>query len=132
MSRGGLWKSLALGALLFPAIGSAQTELPEGWSANALLRAKNLARQAAEARNGGLSAYRAHPSMHAPVAEAPWVESGDGAVRFVFCGGAPAEVIAGSYSKLTEVSVTVDGAATVVFNGPVPRGFDCDRPLAGD
>jgi len=54
-------------------------------------RAKNLARQAAEAENGGLSQYRAEPAMHGPVHETNHEQIDEGAWRFRIKGRRPGE-----------------------------------------
>jgi hypothetical protein len=82
-----------------------------------LSRAKNLARQAAERANGGLSQYRAEPAMHGPSADAPYVDNGDGTWTFTFRGGVP-----GSPDYTTESVVTVDGSnwgVAIDYNGPI-------------
>lgn len=81
-----------------------------------LIRAKNLARKAAESANGGLSQYRAEPAMHGPVAEAPFVENADGSYTFIFQGGAPGSEV---YTVESVVTVTPDGQFTVDYNGAV-------------
>jgi hypothetical protein len=54
----------------------------------ALSRAKNLARQAAETTNGGLAKYRAEKSMHGFAAQSPYKDQGDYWV-FTFKGSIP-------------------------------------------
>ncbi len=84
---------------------------------NALGRAKNLARQAAEAANGGLANYRADASMHGPISIAPCVANGDGTWTFTVKGGKP-----GFTTPTQETVVKVDGSTwktTIVSNGPI-------------
>ncbi len=69
----------------------------------ALGRAENLARQAAEAANGGIGRYRAADSMHGPVSAAPCTISGDGRWTFTFQGTTP-----GSNVPIAETAVTVN------------------------
>lgn len=83
----------------------------------ALNRAKNYARQAAEAANGGLSQYRAEAAMHGPGSESPYLDQGDGTFTFTFFGGEP-----GFTEPTVESVVTVAAEADVVtvdYNGPV-------------
>ncbi len=68
----------------------------------ALGRAKNLARQTAEAINGGLEFYRAEAAMHGPVSEAPCVDNGNGTWTFTIMGGEPAFTVP---SKETVVTI---------------------------
>jgi len=84
---------------------------------NALGRAKNLARQAAEAANGGLGVYRADSSMHGPVSEAPCKDNGNGSWTFTVRGGAP-----GFTTPTQETIVTVNSNGWIVkvdSNGPI-------------
>lgn len=84
---------------------------------NALGRAKNLARQAAEAANGGLINYRADASMHGTVSDAPCVDNGNGTWTFTVKGGAP-----GFTTPTQETVVTVDantGVTKIDSNGPI-------------
>jgi len=83
----------------------------------ALGRARNLARQAAEAANGGLEVYRADASMHGRVSDAPCVDNGNGSWTFTVRGGEP-----GFTTPTKETVVTVDGntwRVTVDYNGAV-------------
>jgi hypothetical protein len=80
-------------------------------------RAKNLARQAAEAVNGGLNNYRAENSMHASVNEIPCTDNGNGGWTFTFKGTAP-----GNTTPIVESVVTVDSQTfkvTVDRNTPL-------------
>ncbi|MGF1602237.1 MAG: hypothetical protein ACFCU8_09495 [Thermosynechococcaceae cyanobacterium] len=94
-------------------------------------RAKNLARQAAERANGGLSQYRAEPTMSGPALTAPFVENSNGSLTFTFKGGTP-----GSGALTTETVATVypNGAVQLTYNGPVRGsnigGAQLDPPAA--
>ncbi|MEL6383123.1 MAG: purine nucleoside permease [Cyanobacteria bacterium J06626_18] len=81
-----------------------------------LIGAKNLARQAAEAENGGLSQYRAEASMHGPAADAPFVENEDGSLTFTFRGRRPENL---EFTIESVVTVTPGGDAIVEYNGAV-------------
>ncbi|KAI9134624.1 hypothetical protein ON05_015980 [Acaryochloris sp. CCMEE 5410] len=81
-----------------------------------LTRAKNLARQAAERENGGLSQYRAETSMYGPAIDSPHVENEDGSVTFSFKGGAPGFV---SPTLETVATVSPAGIVTIGYNGPI-------------
>ncbi|MDX2241764.1 MAG: hypothetical protein NW224_13850 [Leptolyngbyaceae cyanobacterium bins.302] len=81
-----------------------------------LNRAKNLARQAAEAANGGIRVYRAEDSMHGPAANCPYVDNGD-SWTFTFLGGRP-----GVSTKTIESVVTVyknSPRVVVAYNGAI-------------
>jgi hypothetical protein len=83
----------------------------------ALGRAVNLARQAAEAANGGLKVYEAGADFHGPASIAPCVDNGDGTWTFNVKGGKP-----GFTTPTQETVVKVDGndwKVTVVSNGPI-------------
>jgi hypothetical protein len=83
----------------------------------ALGRAVNLARQAAEAANGGLKVYEAGADFHGPASIAPCTDNGDGTWTFTVKGGKP-----GFTTPTQETVVKVDGNAwkvTVVSNGPI-------------
>lgn len=85
--------------------------------AGQLNRAKNLARQAAEKANGGLSNYRAESAMHGPAAETPFVENEDGTVTFTFVGSRP-----GDNTPVVQTIATVDlatGEVNLDYNGPI-------------
>ncbi len=84
---------------------------------NALGRARNLARQAAEAANGGLMNYRTDASMHGRLSDAVCVDNGNGSWTFTIKGGAP-----GFTTPTTETVVTVDSSTWQVkvdYNGAV-------------
>jgi len=84
---------------------------------NALGRARNLARQTAEATNGGLAVYRTDASMHGTLSDAPCVDNGNSTWTFTVKGGAP-----GFTTPTQETVVTVDGNSwkvTVDYNGAV-------------
>lgn len=82
----------------------------------ALSRAKNLARQAAEAANGGLENYRSDFSMHGSAAKSPYVDQGDYWV-FTFKGGIPAYTVP---TVESEVRVNkADFETTVIYNGTI-------------
>ncbi len=81
-----------------------------------LNRAKNLARQAAEAANGGIRYYRAEDSMHGPASQCPYVDNGD-SWTFTFLGSR-----VGSYTKTIESVVTVykySSRVVVAYNGAI-------------
>jgi Tfp pilus assembly protein PilX len=83
----------------------------------ALSRARNLARQAAEAANGGLENYRADTSMHGWTEQAPCADNGDGTWTFTFQGTTP-----NSNTPTVESVVTVDSRTwkvTVDRNTPL-------------
>lgn len=82
-------------------------------------RAKNLARQAAERANGGLSQYRAETAMSGPALTAPYVENADGSLTFTFKGGPPG----GEETIETVATVVSSGAVNLDYNGPI-RGSD--------
>ena len=81
-----------------------------------LNRAKNLARQAAEAANGGLGNYRAEASMHGTSKESPFVDNGDGSWTFTFKGYKPGTSV---YTVETVVTVSQDGRIRVDYNGRI-------------
>jgi hypothetical protein len=81
-----------------------------------LNRAKNLARQAAEAINGGLGNYRAEAAMHGAAKESPFVDNGDGTWTFAFEGHKPGASV---YSVETVVTVSEHGMVRVDYNGPI-------------
>ncbi len=81
-----------------------------------LNRAKNLARQAAEAANGGLRYYRAEDSMHGPAQRCPFVDNGD-SWTFTFSG-----IRVGSVTRTVQSVVTVykyTSRILVAYNGPI-------------
>jgi len=81
-----------------------------------LNRAKNLARQAAEAANGGLGNYRAEASMHGTSKESPFVDNGDGSWTFTFKGYKPGTSV---YTVESVVTVSKDGRIRVDYNGRI-------------
>ncbi len=88
----------------------------------ALGRAKNVARQAAEAANGGINKYRADDAMHGPVAQAPCMDNGDGTWTFTFQGTVP-----GEETPSFETAVTINSDT---FEVTVDR--NTDLKTAGD
>ena len=81
-----------------------------------LNRAKNLARQAAEAANGGIRVYRAENAMHGPANLCPYVDNGE-SWTFTFLGGKPGGAL---NSIESEVIVYKNTARVVVaYNGAV-------------
>lgn len=89
-------------------------------------RAKNLARQAAERANGGLSQYRAEAAMSGPALTAPYVENADGSLTFTFKGGPPG----GAQTIETVATVASNGAVNLDYNGPI-RDSSAAAPPAG-
>jgi len=77
---------------------------------------KNLARQAAEAANGGLGNYRAEASMHGTSKESPFVDNGDGSWTFTFKGSKPGTSV---YTVESVVTVFQDGRIRVDYNGRI-------------
>ena len=86
-----------------------------------LNRAKNLARQAAEAANGGLRVYRAENSMHGPTNQSPFVDNGD-SWTWTILGGRPGsslreiETIVTVYKQSSRIVVDYNGAVRTVRN----------------
>jgi hypothetical protein len=94
-----------------------QSEETNPYNVIDLSRAKNLARQAAERANGGVSNYTAEPAMHGPASESPYRVNADGTVTFTFVGGEPGYAV-----PSIESVVTVDPngwAVTVDYNGSI-------------
>jgi hypothetical protein len=89
-----------------------------------LNRAKNLARQAAEAANGGIRVYRAEDSMHGPANQAPCVDNGD-SWTFTFLGRRlysrtmTIESVVTVYKYTQQVVVNYNGAIRNVRNDRV-------------
>jgi hypothetical protein len=82
-----------------------------------LQRGMNLARQAAERANGGLTKYRAQTSMYGPATKAPFVDNGNGTWTFTFFGGTPG---AATLSLESVVTIAKDSSQiTVDYNGPI-------------
>jgi len=82
----------------------------------ALGRAKNVARQAAEAANGGIGKYRADNAMHGPIEQAPCTDNGDGTWTFTFMGTVP-----GGETPAFETAVTINSDT---FEVTVDRNTD--------
>ena len=81
-----------------------------------LPKARNLARQAAEQHNGGLSKYRAEASMYGPAKDSPYVNHGNGTYTFRFLGGPPGQ------PPNIETVVTVaprEPSIKIEYNGPI-------------
>ncbi|MCY7321828.1 MAG: hypothetical protein LH660_08520 [Phormidesmis sp. CAN_BIN36] len=81
-----------------------------------LNQAKNFARQAAEAANGGIRVYRAEASMHGPAQQCPYVDNGN-SWTFTFAGNR-----VGSTNRIIQSVVTVyktSRRVVVAYNGPV-------------
>jgi hypothetical protein len=81
-----------------------------------LRRSMNLARQAAEKANGGLSQYRAESSMYGSTDQAPYLDNSNGSWTFNFKGGPPGFAIATVESVVT---VSTRGEVTLNYNGPI-------------
>ncbi|MDR9403229.1 MAG: hypothetical protein RI580_07305 [Halothece sp. Uz-M2-17] len=82
-----------------------------------LNRAKNLARQAAEQANGGLTEYRAEPAMHGPPETTNHEQLAEGVWQFTFQGRRPT---AEEYTLESVVVVNINtGETTVEYNGPI-------------
>lgn len=122
-----LMSVLALTVLTFIPLGAfAQTPNPlpidpairvEVQDIFSLSRAKNLARQAAEQANGGLSKYRAETSMHGNATSSPFVDNGNGSWTFKFYGGEPGFSVPTVESVVT---VAKDGSwVRVDYNGAI-------------
>ncbi len=82
-----------------------------------LNKAKNLARQAAEKANGGLSEYRAEPAMHGPAQETNYQELAESVWQFTFLGRRPTST---EYTIESVVVVNTNtGEITIEYNGSV-------------
>ena len=81
-----------------------------------LIRAQNLARQAAIEANKGLDNYRPEPSMFSRAENAPYVKNADGSVTFTFTGSPPNSSTPAIKSVVT---VTQNDIVTVDYNGPI-------------
>jgi len=90
-----------------------------------LNRAKNLARQAAEQANGGLSQYRPEPAMHGPAQRTDYKQLGKGVWQFTFQGRRPT---AEEYTIESVVVVnTNSGEINVKYNGPIREASQPNR-----
>jgi len=90
-----------------------------------LNRAKNLARQAAEQANGGLSEYRPEPAMHGPVQRTDYKQLGKGVWQFTFQGRRPT---AEEYTLESVVVVNTNtGETNVKYNGPIREASQRNR-----
>jgi len=80
-------------------------------------KAQNFARQVAEKANGGLSKYRAEPSMFGDPRLSPYRDNGDGSWSFTFLGGTPGSA---NYSIESVVTISRDfSRMTLDYNGPI-------------
>lgn len=80
-------------------------------------QAKNLARQAAERANGGLTEYRVEPAMHGPAQKTNYKELSEGVWQFTFQGRRPSS---DEYTIETVVVVnTNNDEITMKYNGPI-------------
>ncbi len=107
---------LGLSIVQAPAFAQTSTFETRVREIEALSRAKNLARQAAETVNGGLAQYRAELSMHGFAAKSPFVDRGDHWI-FTFKGNVP-----GVAEPSIESEIRVDKAdfkTTVLYNGAI-------------
>ena len=87
-----------------------------------LLWARNIARRAAEAENGGLANYMAESSMHGPTTMAPLVVNDDGSLTFTFKGFRPEDIDMNgtpTYSFETEVLINPNRTFEIIYNGPI-------------
>lgn len=90
-----------------------------------LNRAKNLARQAAEQANGGLSQYRPEPAMHGPAQRTDYKQLGKEVWQFTFQGRRPT---AEEYTIESVVVVdTNSGEINVKYNGPIREASQPNR-----
>ncbi len=103
--------------MLIPPIAAQTPDVSQfGVDNPGLQRAMNLARQAAERANGGLTQYRAEPAMSGIATQSPFVINTDGSFTFTFLGGRPAE----PYSIESIVTVSADGRQiNLDYNGPI-------------
>ncbi|MDS3861323.1 hypothetical protein RIF25_10940 [Thermosynechococcaceae cyanobacterium BACA0444] len=87
-----------------------------GVGSSTLQRAQNLARQAAERANGGLTKYRADAAMYGWANQSPFVSNSDGSLTFSFIGGKPTA----RPSIQSVVTVSQDAQiVTIDYNGPI-------------
>jgi hypothetical protein len=83
-------RNIIEGVLGAPKTSGDAEKIPSVYPDGAQSRAMNLARQAAEKANGGLTNYRAEQSMYGPATNAPFRNNGNGTLTFTFVGGRPA------------------------------------------
>lgn len=81
-----------------------------------LIRAQNLARQAAVEANDGLDDYRPETSMFGRAENSPYVKNADGSVTFTFTGSPPNTPVPAVKSVVT---VTRNDIVTINYNGPI-------------
>lgn len=108
---------------LLPTPSTAETVIAQSETdiTSSLNRAKNLARQAAEAANGGLGAYRAEGSMHGKAEASPHTINSDGSYTFIFFGRRPESI---DFTYESEVTVSASGQTEIIYNGAIREDVD--------